>query len=195
MMKMPSKFILTLIGIPLVILLYFSTNIYGYFRFQHYCSSEGGLRVFEPLEKNVGWWAKDKYEAQVAALLSGVGFVRYTDQKDGNTYDLRYLGGNPTRDGSFERLPADESKTLFYKWESINEKIPNERYLMRYGAQILNIESNKILVYYYKFGYETLDPRHAFLSMPSEEYCFNEPSSREGKTDGFIVALNTAFKN
>lgn len=180
--------------IPLLIGLLFFSNIKGYYRFKSYCENEGGLRVYEKLERNVGWWAKDKYDARAAALLDGVGFVRYTDKGDGKTYDIKYIGGDPQEEKSFEKLVSDKSKSIIYVWKDINEPIKNELRLMRYGEQILDI-NDKIQAYYYIIGYQKLDPSHTFLGTSSETYCFNKPAKSNSEHSGWLTVLSTAFKN
>jgi len=192
-MKLPSKTVITLISIPVLILLFFSSNIYGYFRFKHYCSTEGGLRVYEKLERNVGWWAKDKYDARTVALLDGVGFVRYTDQKDGQTYDIKYIGGDPQDDSSFERKFADEARLLLYRWKYINYRIPEELRLGRHGYEVLNINNDRVLVNYYMFGYSKFERSHTLFDAPSGVGCFDEKSVND-EPSLWRKELNTAFK-
>mgnify|MGYP000878039264 CR=1 FL=1 len=194
-MKLPSKPVIALISIPIVILLFFSSNIYGYFRFKHYCSAEGGLRVYEKLERNVGWLAKDKYEARTAALLDGVGFVRYTDKNDGKSYDIKYIGGDPQDDGSFEKYNMDGSKSIRYVWKSINQPVANELRLRRYGEEILDVKDNRVLAQYYMLGYEKLNRSNTLLDMPTEIYCFNDPVTKFGNFDGWISSVNKIFRS
>lgn len=152
------------------------------------------MRVYEPLEKNVGWWAKDKYEAQTAALIKNVGFVRYTNEKDGKTYDLRYVGGNSSMDSSFEKTIFDESKDLIYKWKCINENLSGEIRLGRHGYEILNF-NNKILVRYYMFGYSEFDMNHTLLGALSRVGCFDEVSYTIDEPSRWCKEIDTAFKD
>lgn len=194
-MKQPSKTVITLISIPIVVLLFFAPNIYGYFRFKSYCASEGGLRVYEPLEKNVGWLADDYDAAHMAAQLQYVEFVRYTDKKDNKTYDLRYIGNNPQRDSSFEKLPADESKKVIYRWVNVSEFVEGELRLKRFGEKILDLNDLKVLTTYYMFSYSNLDINNTIFGAPSRSYCFNSQAGTMGEIDNWITSLNTAFKN
>lgn len=194
-MKTPSKFLVVVLGTPVLLLMFFASNIYGYFRFKSYCANEGGLRVYEKLERNVGWMADDYDSAHMAAQLEYVEFVRYFDKKDGNTYDLRYLGGDPQDDTSFEKKIADESKNIKYVWEDISESVVEEIRLQKYGERILNFKNKKILASYYVFGYEKFDGAHTILGGSTEEYCFNYPAGSINELDGWILALNTAFTN
>lgn len=98
-----KKFLIIISIIFLSIFAFFFSNIKGYYRFKQYCEAEGGLRVYEPLEKNVGWLADDFENARLVALLDRGDFVRYTDKNGREIYDMRYLGGNPVSDSSYEK--------------------------------------------------------------------------------------------
>src|SRR5437868_10592772 len=74
-----KKFLIFISIIFLSIFAFFFSNIKGYYRFKQYCEAEGGLRVYEPLERNVGWAAKDKEHAAFTSVLDSVGFVRYIE--------------------------------------------------------------------------------------------------------------------
>lgn len=194
-MKLPSKPMIALISIPVLILLFFSSNIYGYFRFKHYCSAEGGLRVYEKLERNVGWLAKDKGDAKVAAQLAGIGFVRYRDKNDGKHYDLRYLRGDPQRDSSYEILLSDKLKPVIYQWRNFTESVSNEIRLNRFGESVLGAEDGKLLAYYNGFSYSAFNINHTIFGSPSNQYCFLGINKERNKIDEWINELNKAFKD
>lgn len=176
---------------------FFASNIYGYFRFKSYCSNEGGLRVYEPLEKNVGWFAKDKYDAmQAAGYLKYVGFVRYKDEEDGNTYDLRYLGGDAQYDWAFEKKPSDESKPLVYKWHFVSyQSIDNEIRLNRFGYEVYDLKENKLSARYYMYEYSKLEPSHTIFSAPSSITCLQENGEKVNNFSRPLLEIITAFKN
>lgn len=188
-----NKVTTTLMIVPFLILLFFSSNIYGYFRFKHYCSSEGGLRVYEKLERNAGWWAKNKYYAQIAASLDGVGFVRYKE-KNGALIDIRYIGGDLQSDDSFEAVPANELNGLAYNFQYINENILNELRLGRSGYEISDYKTNKILVRFHMFGYTKFDRDYVPLDMRISSSCFDENGSSLDDLPRSLKDLNTVFK-
>ncbi|MES2825659.1 MAG: hypothetical protein V4732_18810 [Pseudomonadota bacterium] len=188
------KFIANFSIIPLLIGLLFFSNIKGYLRFKSYCSNEGGLRVYEPLEKNVGWVADDYDDAHVAAQLKHVGFVRYTEKKDGNTYDLRYLGGDPQHDSSFEKAPADESKPLAYKWRHVNGAIQDELRLSRSVFEIINVNTNHVSTRFYMFWYHRFGRAHTLFDAPYPVSCFHERGSNFGDFPRSLREINTAFE-
>lgn len=178
--------------IPLFIGLFFFSNIKGYYRFKDYCEKEGGLRVYEPLERNVGWLAKDKYDGRVVALLTCVGFVRYTDKKDGQTYDIRYISGDPQDDSSFEKNIADESKLFKYKWLHTSD-LAGELLIGRSGYA----NTDKLLVRFYMFGFSWFDTDRTPLSTTVKDSCFHEyyESSDDFPKSRSLKEIISAFKN
>ncbi|MFT7224169.1 MAG: hypothetical protein ACI82Z_001722 [Cellvibrionaceae bacterium] len=175
--------------IPASILLYFAENIKGYYRFKWYCENEGGLKIYEKLEKNVGWMAEDKLDAMAASHLKYVKFVRYPEKKEqGKLYDLVYQGGNPSSFKSHEITPANFTETIKYKWVVINSKIENELRLEKYGYEIFYFENSNYIAKYYSFGYSIFNRKKTFLSAPSGSGCFNEPGMWKKE-------INKIFKN
>ena len=189
-MKRPTKTIIALISIPIFILLFFAPNIYGYFRFKSYCSSEGGLRVYEQLEKNVGWLAKDEYDARAVSQLKDIGFVRYIDKNDGNEYDLRYTGNNPQRDSSFEKKLADSSKSVEYIWNNIGDFLKDELRLKKSGYEILDIKDKRVLAGYYSFYYSKFDGDHVIFGETVWDNCRDT-----ARMNDWITQLNSTFKD
>lgn len=181
-MKDAIKIIISLSIIPLLIGIFFFSNIKGYYRFKQYCEAEGGLRVYEKLERNVGWLAKDKYEAMQVSSLSGVGFVRYTDDKDKRIYDVKYIEGNPQYDNSYEFKVSDDKPSTKYVWKSIDEPISDEIRLSRFGHEILSISDNKILIRYFMFSYQTTDPKSTPFGPAQKMTCFL--NSHDSTSDG-----------
>lgn len=76
-MKAVAKFCGIVLAIFLLVVWFFFDNIKGYYTFKEYCEKEGGLTVYEPLEMNVGWLAKDETDARFTTSLDNVGYVRY----------------------------------------------------------------------------------------------------------------------
>jgi hypothetical protein len=194
-MKALGIFFGILLAIVLTILWYFSDNIKGYYTFKEYCERGGGLTVYEPLEKNVGWSAGNKKDAMGAAQLENVLFARYLDVNTEKKYDVRYKGGISLNESSYEISPANDSTGTVYFYKSINYSIKNELRLQLYGSEVLNSNSGKLLAKYYVYGYEIFDRENTLLDISSEKKCHaGEPGSA---TTGFALSikmLNTAFR-
>lgn len=189
------KFIVVVSIIPLLIGLYFFDNIKGYWRFKQYCAKEGGLRVYQPLEKNVGWLAGDQEQAKAASLLAYVNYARYIDEYDGNAYDLRYLGGDSQLDTSYEIKPENRSNTPVYSWKSVGEEVKGELRMRRFGYEVIKIEKSELSALYYSFSYSKFNRSKTILDIPSKVYCFTEYEKDSEGMYGWRVALNTASKD
>ncbi len=185
-MKRPSKRVTFLISVSVVLLLFFASNIYGYFRFKSYCSSEGGLHVYEKLEKNVGWLAKDKYEARDASLIKNVAFVRYADRRSGNLYDLNYLGGNPTLNDSYSVIASNLSTSVKYEWKNNSEFVDNNKRLKKFSYEVINLTNQKVVAEYDIFYYSSFG---GALGGPDWKGCTN----RSAKFDAWVEAFNKIF--
>lgn len=158
---------------------YFFDNIKGYYRFKAMCNKEGGLRVYTPLKKNVGWIVQgDMISFGIAtdpAQLNFVSFVRYKDGSNGRYYDVRYVAGNPGDDHSYDKKESNFGKPVIYSWRVVNEYLPGELRLSRSGYEIKEISSDRIAVRYYEFGYSKFNQNKTLLAAPSIEGCFTEP--------------------
>lgn len=154
-MKRPSKPAIVLMSIPVVILLFFSSNIYGYFRFKHYCATEGGLKVYEKIERNVGWLAESRALAGNAAMIDGVLFGRYQDRRENIMYDVKYIGGDIRNESSYLFSVASDDKTIYTLNEyriylDENKRLKKISYLISNMVGVKIAEFNNI--YYSAWG-------------------------------------------
>lgn len=170
-MRQPNKIVVILIAILVLVLIFFSSNIHGYFRFKSYCSSEGGLKVYEQIEKNVGVITDDYDSAHMAVQLQYIDFARYKDKKEGLFYDLRYIGGEPQSLKSYSKAPADHSKDTLYYWKDVNYFVRNEKDLFKFGFEIMDVNRKKVLARYYMFEYLLYVGQ---LDSKSTQSCFRE---------------------
>lgn len=193
-MKTTYKFISVISIISLLLGFLFFENIKGYYRFKQYCEREGGLKINEFLEGNVIWEAKNKYEAQVASLLKKISYVKFKDETNGKEYVLRYLGGDPQFDSSFELKEVDENIEAIYLWKSARAEVSGETRLRRFGYEIWDKNNVNIIVRYYGFSYSKFDRDSTLLDMPSYVYCYSDINTNKD-ISSWREALNTAFKN
>ncbi len=118
-----ERFLIIISVIFLSIFAFFFSNVKGYYRFKQYCEAQGGLRIYEPLERDVGWLAEDNYDAKYLAKLDGVGFVRYKDD-NGDDQDIKYLRDGHN-DASYTVNASDSSYPTNYiwrrRWEFVDE--------------------------------------------------------------------------
>jgi hypothetical protein len=160
--------------IPASILLYFAENIKGYYRFKWYCENEGGLKVYEKLEKNVGWIAEDKSGARTASTFKGVPFVRYKEIKSNKRlFDIKYIGGNETSNSSFVSSEILSEKKIKYMWKNESQKIKNELRLKKITYEVVDINSKKNLLEINIFYYSIFDRNKTLLNAPSVVNCYS----------------------
>lgn len=183
--KLP-KVVWASLMVVLLIGIYFAENIKGQIRFMQYCWKEGGLKVYEPLERNVGWWAEDLDSAKTISRRHPVDFVRFTDS-EGKNIDVRYLGGKYREEDSYVVSPADHTKTVQYQGKFNIDKINGELRLSKRKYEIYRIKDNTLLAGYYVFGYSQFDPSNSFLGAPSQVHC---PSA----SDIGFKSINETFK-
>lgn len=168
--------------VVLVIVIFFFDNIRGYYRFKELCEAEGGLRVYHKLQKDVGWTVTPtdpifaEESARAIASFDHVQFARYTDKKDGITYDLRYFGQRDNwRDKQnkslYDRKLADLSKPVIYEWRDINEHILGESRTSRSGNEVWGITSKQLMLRWYEIRHSTFNQDKTLLGAPSNEQC------------------------
>ena len=118
------------IAITLLLGWYFADNFKGYYRFKALCSEQGGLKVYQPLERDVGWFTDRSFnDARYMASFEAVAFVRYRDKDDGLWYDL-YRDAtyrtpmNKGNNTGYRPDPADMSKPVIYQRIWTTKKCP-----------------------------------------------------------------------
>ena len=173
-MKALAKFFGVLLAIALLIVWYFFDNIKGYYAFKEYCEKEGGLTVYEPLEKNVGWSVNDKYQAKYISSLSGVAYTYYQD-RSGAGYLVKYLGGDVNNDSSYEiKKSFSDEVRLHYVLIKKQEFVDDGKRLKLITDQI---ESNKKIISEYKTFYYS--PYGGSLGGPDWMGCSSEKAKPE----------------
>ncbi len=176
-MKALTKFFGILLAIFLLVVWFFFDNIKGYYTFKEYCEKEGGLKVYEPLEKNVGWLADDKSSAMSASLLGDISFVRFFD-KNGSAFDVKYIGGSNQSESSYQIISSENIDQPKYHWTFVNKNIDSQLRLKRYGYEVYRIGQEKPDVTFYIYGYEKFNRDKTILDMPSEIYCHVDDKPR-----------------
>lgn len=170
-MKALIKFFGILLAIFLLVVWFFFDNIKGYYTFKEYCEKEGGLKVYEPLEKSVGWWADDKNAARQTAGLEYVGFVRYKDNDQ--AVDLTVVGSKDKLTLDFLEQPADMSKSVFYQLKIESTKGEGGISPGKLSYKILSLD-NKKLVEFNQFFYGFFNSEKMPMNVNQKFSCFNE---------------------
>lgn len=189
--KSLSVFLLAICFFLTVIGLIFFDNIKGYYTFKEYCEKEGGLTVYEPIEKNVGWWAKDKTDARFAASLDHIGFVRYLE-KDNQLYDLKPVGPRNTLNPEHEVNNANLAVEPIYKLESESYSSRSPHQPSRVTYQVKNFSNEKLIVKFNIYHYGFFNEERTPMGVNQKFSCFDDvvlPYERQWKFE-----INNTFK-
>ena len=186
-MKALIKFFGILLAIFLLVVWFFFDNIKGYYTFKEYCEKEGGLTVYEPLEKNVGWWAKDRYDAKVIANIKNVGFSRFKDTKDEKNYDVIFIAGEPIQDSSYKVIDEISDNDTTYQWISDWKYVDESKRLKMSFLKVLD-KNNKELVVHKIFYFS---PYGGALGGPDWIVCDNKKVKPNNWKQEFISAFKT----
>jgi hypothetical protein len=187
--------------VPLVIGLFFFSNIKGYYRFKELCSEHKELVVYQKLEPNVGWQTdkngtKDRDNInEYLYFVPQISFFRFQNYDDRKLYDARFVGGhrmpyekfdshtrsdvesNELRDqGKYEHSLANIEIKPIYQLENFSETIPNETRMSRGGYRIRDLRTDQIVVSLEDIGYSIFDRNHTLLDAPSGNICRFAPS-------------------
>ncbi|MFZ5566549.1 MAG: hypothetical protein ACOY95_06070 [Pseudomonadota bacterium] len=183
-MRTVSKILIWPVGIALVLVLYFSDNIRGYYRFKEICAKDAGLHVYQPLERNVGWMVSGgrMYDTAIPVNFKEVAFVRYHDEKDGNWYDVYRAPKLKVGDPGYARQPADLSKPVVYEFRFTQGGLENE-VRMGFGVdEVIDLRTSKTAATYKVFSYGKFNPDNTILAAPSGEACPDDVFRRDPAT-------------
>lgn len=186
-----ARFLIWSISIALLIGLYFSENIRGYYRFKSLCEKEAGARTFESLQPGVGWMVAGgrPEETEFLVAFEEIAFVRYRSEKDGNLYDVHRVPKLKVGDSSYVIRPADLSKTVVYEYRVTQGRVKDEARLGISRAEVLNLQVSAVVYSYTKFGYSKFDPDRTFLGAPSGEACPDDVWRVDPKTGKRLLSL------
>lgn len=178
------KFAIWSLGVVFLLGLYFFDNIRGYFRFKEICANDAGLRVYQPLERNVGWTIGAGGIANTAFIVQfvDVAFVRYKNEGDGNLYDVYKKARLKTDDLGYAQQASDASKSAIYQYSVETIDLPNET---RTGAQhfyVVDLRTKKQAIRYSRFSYSKFNPGNTILGAGSGEFCPEDFARTDLKT-------------
>ena len=170
------KTALMILIVPALITVFFFDNIRGYYRFKELCNIEKTKQIVNKVEPNMGWVFNEDVPSTTlfvfpTAALPHVKFVRFKDYDNKQIYDARYLGGRIYSKESFDVKLADLEQKPVYAWKQIQEEFPKELRTSRYGDQIIDLRTNKVIVNLTNIGYGLFDRNHTLLDAPSGNTC------------------------
>lgn len=176
-----------IIGIGvLAIVIFFFDNIHGYYRFKEFCEIEKNKQIISKVEPDMGWVFNEGVPTTPPSVFNlasspHVKFVRFKDYDDKQLYDATYFGANQPAKSKFadnkaykefyEIKPADLSQKPVYAWKQLHEDFPNQPRTSRYGDQIIDLRTKKVVVNLTNIGYGLFDRNHTLLDAPSGNTC------------------------
>ena len=185
----------------LVIGLYFAGNIKGYYRFKELCAKEAGLKVYQPLERGVGWLDDGRriYDAGPMTHEDAVAFVRYRNEEDGQWYDVYRTQRVKVGDDPFAQQPADLSKPVIYQRRWSTNKLPNEVRMGITKNEFIDLRTNQTAATYTQLGYSKFNPENTLLAAPSGIGCPEQGGGTDPKTgkaipSHFTLTIKSIFK-
>lgn len=167
-------------------LVFFYSNIRGYYRYEELCKIEKDKQLISLVEPNKGWIYNAgtptlRRNAYHIAASPHVRFVRFMDYDDRQLYDIVYIGANkPPRseiigwsgdEKLYDIKPADLVQKPTYAWRDYSQVLPNELRTVRYGTQIIDLRTNKVVSNLSDIGYSLLDRKHTLLDTPLNNTC------------------------
>jgi hypothetical protein len=203
----PDSWKKPLITITSVIALWFvwkADVFWNYYEFKQLCAAEGGLKVYEKLEKGKGWDLEQASEQVARSYLSrmpNIAFIRVPKANDspppliapGTLVDVRYLGAPalPTTSYSFEA--ADAALPVSYRIysDAIDEQ---DSRITRFWFEVRAKNTEKPMLRYtqLRFPWRTIPVWHWFGPAGTTGCPLSEVGS-EGLKDLNLIN-ETAFK-
>jgi len=186
-----KKLLFWMFGIALAIILFFSDNIWGFYRFKSICAEQGGLRVAEPLERNVGWMVKAGHVTYVEfpVGIPSVAFVRYRNERDGILYDVYKTQREKISEVGYEQRLADVRNPVIYEYRWSRHALRNEIRMSSVLREVIDLRSGKVVSTYRTFSYSEFEPSRTPLAAPSGVTCPDDPPRIDEKTGKTLPSL------
>ena len=177
---MARKILVVLGFLILAAFLYHLDALSGQWRFERLCKTEGGPRIDERIEKDMGWYVEEpanglKSYQTVFARFKHVAFVRWRD-KTGALFDVywkpaplanRYIAFPDT---DFILLPADPGKAVRYQYVFERIALPDHRF-GRDQDKIIDLKTGRIVATFTQFKYQWTTPDRVILNAPTGVSC------------------------
>ena len=154
----------------LVIGLYFAGNIKGYYRFKKICGEQAGLKIYQPLKKNVGWITSEGHYSGPITLYYGA-YSRFQKEKDGLLYDATLAPKKKISDLGVTFLIANTEINPKYELRVTRDVLPEELRLAKNTTQVIDLENGKIALTYIHFDFSTFEQAKTILAASSGETC------------------------
>jgi hypothetical protein len=158
-----TRRLFTLFGIVLLWFIWKADVFWNYYQFKQLCAAEGGLKVYEKLEKGKGWEVQSLGDslskiyshtipnASFFRAKKGIGFPP-SDVPIGNLVDIRYLGGPTLPMSSYDVKAADLTVPITYRIVSDVQRENNNR-VSRFWFEVRETQAEKPRLRYTQFRF------------------------------------------
>lgn len=167
-------------GIALALGLYHLDTILGRLKFKALCKTEAGPRIFDKVEKNVGWFVAEPldglYSYRSPFQFEHVAFVRWQN-KTGEQFDVYRNPGfknmpfpkNPKDE--FILTPPDASKPVRYQYVFERIAFSDDDRFGRDQEKIVDLKSGAVVASFTQFAYQWTSPERVILNAPTGDSC------------------------
>ncbi|MFE1573635.1 hypothetical protein [Comamonas odontotermitis] len=137
-----------------LLLVYFSTNIFDYYKFKEICDREAGLKVYRFLESDVGWTSSNIYSRSILYNYPEIAFVRYENEKH-IAFDLVRTNEKKDRyDNGLRSYPSDGVRQPLYIYKKSVEEIPELKRTVLFEVSAIDIESGQVMAVHKNFTHK-----------------------------------------
>jgi len=182
------------VGLALLLGLYFADNIKGYYRFKELCSKEAGLKVYQPLERDVGWFSDKNESGYLLYSYPSIAFVRYADKAQSFQDLIRTTEKKDSSDDGFRPQPADVSKQPMYVFRKTIEEVSNGSRMTHFKTAVTNLESGQPVVTYHDFTYRIFSPDWG-VAQGTSCSSLDHRDSDQRPSHAQEIAIQQAFSN
>lgn len=171
-----KKRLIMLISVVALWFVWKADVFWNYYQFKQLCAAEGGLKVYEKLEKGRGWeltWpSADEQNARFyISRMSNIGFFRVPKANDfpppaiapDTLVDVRYLGGPTLPISSYSFQLADQAMPIKYQIATdVNRE--NSEHVSRYSFEVKDKETKKVFIRndQFRYNWRTIPVWHWF---------------------------------
>lgn len=159
------------------VLIWFAWKVdvfWNYYQFKQLCEAEGGLKVYEKLDKGRGWTVDKLFDSEAkfyAHTLTNAGFFRAqggvgfvpNGAKEKDLVDIRYLGGPTLPMTSYNISIADLSQIITYKIFTGVGRERSDR-VTRYWFEVRDVATTKVMLRsdQFRYNWRTIPVWHWF---------------------------------
>jgi len=158
------------------ILFYCWDIITGYWKLNTLCTLDAGSRVYEPIERNVGWMLAGIYKEEeeypsFLPLDANPAFIRYI-RDDKKEFDIiKFISHDENK-----IIPSDKSRVIRYIYSGSGEHLKGDKRFWKINTIIIDADKGIIVASHTNYSFVWTLSRWLFnYQSPSGTYCANAP--------------------